>query len=619
MRGLTIPWDVTFTPDRTMLVTERPGRILARLPNGTVRTVTAALGDLFVGSESGLMGIVTDPAFATNRRFYTCQAYRGTGTSPIDIRVVRWSLSAGATSATRVGSPVVTGLPITSGRHGGCRLRFAPDGTLHIGTGDAAVGTNPQNLASLGGKTLRVRPDGSVPSDNPFYSRGGRAALVWTYGHRNVQGMASRPGISQMWQVEHGTSVDDEVNLLVRGGNYGWDPVPGYDESTPMTDLTKFPTAQRAKWSSGPTGATSGAGFLKGSPWASVEGWLAVAELQGSKLRLFETTLDGRIRSETLPSVLNGTYGRLRAAQLGPDGALYLTTSNGSDDKVLRVVPTPPTPPAYRPGLDISPSGVALARRGASVTAFARGTDSRILATTQSQPGATWTPFAAITSGTVASAPAAVSWGGSRIDVFARGADNHLLHSWTDGGAWAPWQDLGGAINSAPAVTSSGVNRLDVAARGSGDAVYLKSWNGTRWSAWRSLGGPVASAPALRVSGPGLLTASAVGRDGRVYELLASATGIVRSWSNIARTSSSAPAAGVGGWVFVTRNGPTPVLVLGERAGVAIGGSLTSAPAALVRTNGVTLVVGRGSDNALWAWDGRAGVQAWSRVGGSLR
>src|SRR5207342_3595002 len=161
---------------------------------------------------SGLMGITADPGFATSRTYYTCQAYKGSGTSPIDIGVLRWHLADDSASATRQGT-VVTGLPITSGRHGGCRLRFAPDGTLHIGTGDAATGTNPQNLDSLGGKTLRVNAgDGSAPSDNPFASSGGNRALVWTYGHRNVQGLAVRPGTSQMWNAEHGTDRDDEVN-----------------------------------------------------------------------------------------------------------------------------------------------------------------------------------------------------------------------------------------------------------------------------------------------------------------------------------------------------------------------------------------------------------------------
>ena len=619
MRGLNLPWDVAFLPDRTMLVTERSGRLLSRSASGATRTVSASMGDLFVGSESGLMGIVADPAFASNRRFYTCQAYEGTGSSPIDIRVIRWGLSADGASAGRLGNPVVTGLPISNGRHGGCRLRFATDGTLHIGTGDAAVGTNAQSLTSLGGKTLRVRADGTVPPDNPFAARGGRTALIWTYGHRNVQGLAVRPGTGQVWQVEHGTDRDDEVNALARGGNYGWDPVPGYDESRPMTDLGKFPTAQRARWSSGfPTVATSGASFVNGSQWGSLEGWLAVAELKGSQLRLLEITPDARVRGTYVPPVLDGTYGRLRAAQQGPDGALYVTTSNADgDDKVLRVAPPRPAVPAYRPGLDVSPSGVAVARRGAAVTAFVRGSDGRIFQTTQSSPGAAWTSYAAVANGAVASAPAAVSWGGSRIDVFARGTNGHLLHASTSGTTFTAWQDMGGTISSAPAVTSSGTGRLDVVARGSGDAMYHRRYDGTRWSPWRSLGGPVMSAASLRVTGSGQVTATAVGRNGILYDVVVGPAGVVRGWRTLGRYSASAPAAG-GGWVVVTRNGPAGVITIGS-AGIAIGGSLTGAPAAMLRSDRSVLVLGRWSDNALWSWDGRIGQQAWKRVGGTLR
>ena len=341
--GLSFPWDITFAPDRTMLFDERPGALWAMAPGAKAHKVRADLDALFVGSESGLLGMVVDPQFATNRRFYTCQAYKGGGDDPIDIRVVRWTIDTGYTHATRDGRPVVTGLPITSGRHGGCRLRFAPDGTLHIGTGDAATGTNPQNLQSLGGKTLRVNPDGTIPTDNPFYTKGGNARYVYTYGHRNVQGMALRPGTDEMWTVEHGPNVDDEVNLEVRGANYGWNPVGAgkYDESVPMTDLRKYPHAERAKWSSGdPTVAPSGGTFLVGSAWGTLEGDLAVGVLKGTEVLLMHIGAGDKITSVTKVPALQDRFGRLRAPVMGPDGALYVTTSNAKGkDRILRVVP----------------------------------------------------------------------------------------------------------------------------------------------------------------------------------------------------------------------------------------------------------------------------------------
>jgi aldose sugar dehydrogenase len=339
--GRSLPWDLAFLPDETMLFTERGGRLWRKPASGQPAQVQADLADVFAGSESGLMGIAIDPGFAGNRRFYMCQAYRGSGSDPVDIRVVRWQLSADGSAATRVGEPVVSGLPISSGRHGGCRLEFHPDGTLRVGTGDAAIGTNPQDLGSLGGKTLRVNADGSIPADNPFAGQGGNARYVWTFGHRNVQGLAVRPGTGELWSAEHGPDRDDEVNLIRKGANYGWHPVPGYNESVPMTDTAEFPDAVEAVWSSGsPTVATSGAGFIAGSQWGEWDGALAVAELKGSGVRVLTLSDSGQVVTDEQIAELDGTHGRIRSVEPGPGGALYLTTSNGSNDEILRVTPS---------------------------------------------------------------------------------------------------------------------------------------------------------------------------------------------------------------------------------------------------------------------------------------
>ena len=329
--GLSIPWDLDFTPDGTMLFTERRGVLGSRDASGTVRTVTADLGDLFAVGETGLMGIVVDPGFASNRRFYTCQGHLGP-----EVQVIAWTMNAAYTAATRVADPLVGGIPATSGRHGGCRLRFGPEGYLWIATGDAASGRIPQDLSLLGGKVLRVDPStGAGAPGNPFAS----SPRIYTYGHRNVQGLALRPGAGQMWAVEHGPRVDDEINLLVSGGNYGWDPLPGYNEAVPMTDRVKFPDAVEAKWSSGsPALAVSGGIFLEGRQWGVWEGRLAVATLRDEKLRLFEFTPDGELVSQVIVPELDGAYGRLRTPMLGPDGALYVTTSNGGGrDRILRI------------------------------------------------------------------------------------------------------------------------------------------------------------------------------------------------------------------------------------------------------------------------------------------
>jgi glucose/arabinose dehydrogenase len=334
--GLDVAWDVALTPEGTALITERGGRLFAHDDRGT-REVEADLGDLFVGSEAGLMGLAVSPDFSRTRELFLCHATQDGG-QPQDVRVTRWRLSDDAAGAERTGT-VVDGLPVSSGRHSGCRLRFAPDGALHVGTGDAAVGEHPQDPQSLGGKTLRVHPDGTVPRDNPFADREGDGALVYTLGHRNVQGLAVQPGTGALWSVEHGPDVDDEINVLEPGGNYGWDPVPGYDESVPMTDREKFPDAVEAVWSSGrPTAATSGAVFLQGEQWGAWDGALAVAELKNTGVGVH--LVDGtRITGTTRMAELEDAHGRLRSLALDAEGALWVTTSNGDDDAVLRVTP----------------------------------------------------------------------------------------------------------------------------------------------------------------------------------------------------------------------------------------------------------------------------------------
>ncbi|MGI9603658.1 MAG: PQQ-dependent sugar dehydrogenase [Acidimicrobiales bacterium] len=335
--GLSIPWDLGFTPDGVMVFTERSGRLGIRLPNGTTRTLEADLSDLLVAGESGLMGLVVDPRFAKNRRIYTCQAHTGP-----EVQVIAWRINPGYTRARRVIDPVVDDIPLVTGRHGGCRLRFFR-GALMIATGDAAQGTNPQNLASLGGKVLRVhRHKGIGLPDNPFAgSANADTRRIYTYGHRNLQGLDVRPARGEVWTVEHGPNRDDEINRIRAGGNYGWDPVPGYNESVPMTDLGRYPNAVPAVWSSGaPTLATSGGVFVRGPEWGIWNGAFAVASLKNQSLRMFRLNRGGAVVSVDI--ALAGQYGRLRTPMMGPDGALYVTTANGVNDRILRLRPGGP-------------------------------------------------------------------------------------------------------------------------------------------------------------------------------------------------------------------------------------------------------------------------------------
>ncbi|GLZ39817.1 glucose dehydrogenase [Actinokineospora sp. NBRC 105648] len=340
--GLTHGWDIGFLPDGKVLITQRTGDIAllsSGKPGATVRMLKADTSTVQVRGEGGLMGLVVHPDFTTSREFTTCQTHMENG-QPVDIRLVTWRLTADELMATRV-KELLTGLPIAaSGRHSGCRPTIAADGALLVGTGDTAQGTFSQDKGNLGGKVLRVdlRTGEPLP-DNPI-----PGSRVYTYGHRNVQGVAVRAN-GQVLTAEHGPDKNDEINLLVPGANYGWDPsqggtVPGYDESVPMTDLTRYPDAVAAKWESGTTTeAICATAFLSGAQWGALDGALVATALKGAKLLLYTLDASANVVSVAIPPEFDDRYGRLRAARVAADGSLYVTTSNGSDDKLLRITP----------------------------------------------------------------------------------------------------------------------------------------------------------------------------------------------------------------------------------------------------------------------------------------
>lgn len=354
--GLTIPWDVQLLPDGAALVSERDGRLLVIPPGQEPREVELPIDDVYTQVEAGLMGLAVSPDFESDRLVWACYASKSDG-SPHDVRVVRLVLDESLGRAD-LDAVVVDQLPTTGGRHSGCRLLLSDDGeVLLVGTGDAADPQTPQSPTVLGGKVLAITPDGDALPGAPFVE--GADPRILTFGHRNVQGLAFQPdhqaadgpdvdldvgvpGVGVVWSVEHGPTMDDEVNVLVPGANYGWDPGPGYNEKVPMTDLDSFPDAVEAVWSSGqPTHATSGAVFLEGAHWGAWDGALAVAELRGTGITVF--TVDGQqVTGEERMVELDGIHGRLRSLTLDDEGALWVTTSNGEGkDEVLRVTAGP--------------------------------------------------------------------------------------------------------------------------------------------------------------------------------------------------------------------------------------------------------------------------------------
>ena len=338
--GLTKPWDVVELPDGTLLTDERSGAFYAVAPDGPRRQVAFDTRTLYASGETGVMGLELSSDFADDRTVYVCQGRKADAAGPNRIEVARYTLDAGVTALTRTGT-VVDGMPTATGRHGGCRVRDLGDGSLVIGTGDAAIGSVPQDRTSLGGKTLRVdKATGEGWTGNPFLTGGGDPRIQ-SYGHRNVQGLAVRPSSGLLYGVEQGTYRDDEVNVVTAGADYGYDPVypfslPGYNEAVPMTR----PGGTPAVWSSGPsTIATSGAAFTQGPAWGRYSDWLAVGVQKGNELMLLQLPAAGgafTARADVLTD-----RGRIRSVTAAADGSLLVTTDNGGGrDVVLRVTPS---------------------------------------------------------------------------------------------------------------------------------------------------------------------------------------------------------------------------------------------------------------------------------------
>lgn len=301
-----VPWGLDFLPDGSGVYARRDAFNIVKLsPSGVKTTLGTVPGVAGTGGEGGLLGLEVSPNFASDNYLYIYH------TAANDNRIVRIKVQNNAlvTSSLQV---LLSGIP-RNRFHDGGRLRFGPDGKLYAGTGDAQNGSWAQNLTNLGGKVLRLNADGSAPTDNPFYGNGGNARYVWTYGHRNVQGLAF-DSQGRLWQAELGNTVMDELNLSQKGGNYGWPACEGTSGSCSGY------LAPKRTWS---TANASPSGI------AIVNNAVYVATLRGN--RLYQLQINGTsVGSETVH--FQGTYGRLRTVEPAPDGTLWLTTSNGDGD-----------------------------------------------------------------------------------------------------------------------------------------------------------------------------------------------------------------------------------------------------------------------------------------------
>jgi len=332
---LQVPWSIVWDQTGRMLFTERPGRVRVFADGKLDSRPLFTVADVESSGESGLMSIVLHPQFASNHLLYLSYTYKGKAGQRV--RVVRYRETPTGFADSQV---VIEDIPAAQ-YHAGCRLRFGSDSKLYITTGDATERELAQRLDSLAGKTLRLNDDGSVPPDNPFVNRNDARPEIWSYGHRNAQGLDWQPGSQLMFQTEHGPSGfdgpggGDEVNIVERAKNYGW-PLIHHEQKkegleSPLLEYT-------------PACAPASGMFYRGSAFSQFRGNFLFGCLRGE--RIIRVVLDGRrvLKQENL---LERKYGRIRDVAEGPDGAIYFSTSNRDgrgnpakdDDRIIRLVP----------------------------------------------------------------------------------------------------------------------------------------------------------------------------------------------------------------------------------------------------------------------------------------
>ena len=329
--GLNTPWAIDFAPDGRIFITERPGRIrIAK--SGKLQSEPWMVLDVAAVGEAGLMGLALDPRFDHNHYVYVAYTYR-TANGRLRNRLAR--LREEPKSGKGSFDKVLVDGAAGSNNHDGGRVKFGPDGKLYWSLGDAQTTRYAQNLSSLNGKILRLNSDGSVPADNPLPN-----SYVFSYGHRNPQGLAWQPGTNRLYATEHGPSgfqgcCRDEVNFVEPGKNYGWPDIRG-DETKEGMVSPVINAGSSETWA--PTGAT----FVTHGRWA---GSLLFTGLRGQTLYRVILDPNNPRKAEKLERLFSRQFGRLRDVVEGPDKALYILTSNHDgrgtpapdDDRVIRI------------------------------------------------------------------------------------------------------------------------------------------------------------------------------------------------------------------------------------------------------------------------------------------
>ncbi|WP_082458702.1 PQQ-dependent sugar dehydrogenase [Pedobacter sp. Leaf216] len=309
-KNLTVPWQITFLPDRTMLFTERPGAVRLYRNGKLLDKPILQVNDIKAETKTGLLGMVIHPAFTRNHFIYIAHNYGEN--NRLWLRVVRYEFRNDTLIHPKT---LIEKIPAAR-NHTGCRLVFGPDQKLYISTGDADQPVLVQDMKTYNGKILRINDDGSIPPDNPFVKNDTARKEIWSYGHRNPQGLTFQPNTKQFFATEHGPTGGDEVNIIEKGGNYGW-PVIHHQEIksgmvTPFLEYT-------------PSIGPAEANFYTGKAFPQLSNNLLVACLRGESILRIGMDKGKIVKQEVL---LKKQYGRIRSLVVGPDGYLYISTSN---------------------------------------------------------------------------------------------------------------------------------------------------------------------------------------------------------------------------------------------------------------------------------------------------
>jgi glucose/arabinose dehydrogenase len=347
-KGLDHPWALAFLPDGRILVTERPGRMRIVGKDGNISPAFAGVPRVFASGQGGLHDVALDRSYAENHIIYFCYAEPVSGgarTALTRARLVEEGTPGLSTlSLADVAVIFHQDGPLSNSNHFGCRIAQAPDDNLFLTLGDHFTPRDQaQNLANHLGKIVRIRPDGSVPPDNPFVARPGAKPEIWSFGHRNPQGLAFHPATGRLWEHEHGPRGGDEINIIAKGRNYGW-PVIGYGidyNGARIHESTHKEGMEQPIWYWVPSIAPSGMAFYTDSLFPALfpawRGNLFVGALAGAILARLELEGEKVLREERLLAQLRE---RIRDVRQGPDGALWLVTDN-SAGRILRLTPAP--------------------------------------------------------------------------------------------------------------------------------------------------------------------------------------------------------------------------------------------------------------------------------------